>query len=57
MPNGEIWQAAIGGKEQLEVKLFTQNFVEQCMDTLDEEQFEQLVRAALRLTKDDLELV
>lgn len=57
MPNGEIWQAAIGGKEQLEVKLFTQNFVEQCMDTLDEEQFKQLVRDALRLTKDDLELV
>lgn len=57
MPSGELWQAAISGKESLELKVFTQNFIEVCMERLDQDQFEALVREANQLTRDDMELV
>lgn len=57
MPNGELWQAAVSGKEILESNLFQRNFVEVCMERLDEATFEVLVKEALQLTRDDMELV
>jgi hypothetical protein len=57
MPNGELWQAAVSGKEILESNVFQRNFVEVCMERLDEATFEALVKEALQLTRDDMELV
>ena len=57
MPNGELWQAAVSGKEILESNVFQRNFVEVCMERLDEATFESLVKEALHLTRDDMELV